>query len=149
MVYVLGACVVAVAEAEVREAEDEDEREEADEADAELAELADALALALALEAEALAEELMLALAEEAVFEAELVCTSLAPEIWNPLEKLMTLGSLVSTMAKFHCPLLISLGMVKVAVSADAATVATSKVSSVPEGSLGRTHSNQCLHLAQ
>lgn len=142
--YVLGACVVAVAEAEVREAEDEDEREEADEADAELADT-----LALALEAEALAEELMLALAEEAVVEAELVCTSLAPEIWNPLEKLMTLGSLVSTMAKFHCPLLISLGMVKVAVSADAATVATSKVSSVPEGSLGRTHSDQCLHLAQ
>ena len=122
--YVLGACVVGVEEAEVRDAEDEDDREEADEADAELAE-------ALALEAEALAEELMLALAEEAVLEAELVCTSLAPEIWNPLEKLITLGSLVSTMAKFHCPLLIPLGMVKVAVSADAGTVATSKVSSV------------------
>ena len=50
----------------------------------------------------------------------------------------MTLVSETSTMAKFHSPVPMSLGIVKVAVSADAATVATKKVSSGQDGCLSR-----------
>ena len=137
----LGACVAeADAEAEDVFEEEEDREAEAEEVEAELA---DALALALALEADALAEELMLALAEDVVLGTLLVCTEFAPEIWKELEKLIWVASLVSTMAKFHCPLLTSAGTLKVAVCADAETVAKNRVSLVLEWSQRYSHSDQ------
>lgn len=138
----LGACVLvaAASEADVREADEEEEDDREADADEEEAELADELELELSLalddaelaELAELAEELAeLMLADVEVFGMELVCTSLAPEIWNALEKLMAVGSLVSTMAKFHCPLLTLVGMVNVAVPEDDGTVAALIVSAV------------------
>jgi len=63
------------------------------------------------------------------VFGRELVNTTEAPETWKEEEKLMILGSAVSTMAKLYCPLLRVSGMLKVAVPSDAGTVATRRVS--------------------
>lgn len=102
------------AEAELALADAELEREERD-----------AVALADALLADALAE------AEDADADAvaEALAVALPPWIVKALEKLMLFGLESSTMAKLYAARLTSEGIVKVAVSALAGTLAVNHVS--------------------
>lgn len=115
--FELGADVEAAAA--VLEAVLEEEADEADDRDADEEELADALELILALElADALEAELADAL--------ELVAEPVAPEMTNAGEKLTLLAFDESTIWKLYAAPLSEDpdGMVKVAVPADAETVA-------------------------
>lgn len=112
--------MVAEAEAEV-EVEEEDREVEAEVVLAELE-----VELEWEDDEELLAEELLVVVDAEVVVEPVVDATAVAPEMTKALEKLMLAGFVLSTISKLYWPLLTLVGMLNVAIFAEAGTVVNS-----------------------